>query len=454
MSLGAVGLFRPVISIGRGHRCQQRQRLTRVDFIFIVINIFLILSTLLTLCRCEQNIDECKIYPNCQNNGTCTDLVNGYNCTCTEDFTGDVCEFKVNQTCDSLSCKNGTCTKLNYTNNLGINYEVVNCTCDAGFEGRECELEIDFCQNVTCQNRGNCSANKARTGFQCNCDNDHEGIYCEKRIDHCASKPCYNNASCIDLVGNFDCKCLSGWKGNTCKEDIDECKNRTGWCLNNGVCTNLPGSFNCNCSGTGYGGSYCQFKGLCTDMPCKNGALCTQNYTAQTYTCHCTSGFKGENCSEDKNECTVNPCLHDGTCHNTFGSFECKCDSQKFMGKYCHIENPCSAEKNPCMNSANCTYTISENHSYANCSCPDGWQGPICAEKMRAGPDFNNLYLYIGIPLALLILAMIIGIVFFVLSARKKRATSGTYSPSQQEMSGARVELGNVMKIPPTERLI
>lgn len=46
------------------------------------------------------------------------------------------------------------------------------------------------------------------------------------------------------------------------------------------------------------------------------------------------------------------------------------------------------------------------------------------------------------------------GIVYFVLSARKKRATSGTYSPSRQEMSGSRVELGNVMKIPPTERLI
>lgn len=47
----------------------------------------------------------------------------------------------------------------------------MNCTCDAGFEGKECEFEINFCENVTCKNNGNCSTNKARTGFHCNCDN-------------------------------------------------------------------------------------------------------------------------------------------------------------------------------------------------------------------------------------------------------------------------------------------
>jgi hypothetical protein len=40
--------------------------------------------------------------------------------------------------------------------------------------------------------------------------------------------------------------------------------------------------------------------------------------------------------------------------------------------------------------------------------------------------------------------------------ARKKRATRGVYSPSQQEYCNPRVELdlGHVMKPPPEERLI
>jgi protein crumbs len=38
--------------------------------------------------------------------------------------------------------------------------------------------------------------------------------------------------------------------------------------------------------------------------------------------------------------------------------------------------------------------------------------------------------------------------------ARKKRATRGTYSPSAQEFSNPRVEMDNVMKPPPEERLI
>lgn len=88
MSLGAF-LFRPVIIVGPG-----RRRSSNVDVV-VIISLLLLLSTLLTLCRCQKNIDECQIYPNCQNNGTCTDLVNGYNCTCTESFTGDNCEFKV-----------------------------------------------------------------------------------------------------------------------------------------------------------------------------------------------------------------------------------------------------------------------------------------------------------------------------------------------------------------------
>ena len=39
--------------------------------------------------NCETNIDDCATNP-CVN-GTCTDLVDGYNCTCQAGFTGTNC---------------------------------------------------------------------------------------------------------------------------------------------------------------------------------------------------------------------------------------------------------------------------------------------------------------------------------------------------------------------------
>lgn len=39
----------------------------------------------------QTDIDDCLPYP-CQNNGTCTDLVNDYHCDCVAGFNGKNCE--------------------------------------------------------------------------------------------------------------------------------------------------------------------------------------------------------------------------------------------------------------------------------------------------------------------------------------------------------------------------
>lgn len=52
---------------------------------------------------------------------------------------------------------------------------------------------------------------------------------------------------------------------------------------------------------------------------------------------------------------------------------------------------------------------------------------------------------------------LIIGGIFliaFFMMARNKRATRGTYSPSAQEYCNPRLEMDNVLKVPPQERLI
>ena len=38
------------------------------------------------------DIDECASSP-CQNGGTCTDMVDGYNCTCAAGYDGENCEY-------------------------------------------------------------------------------------------------------------------------------------------------------------------------------------------------------------------------------------------------------------------------------------------------------------------------------------------------------------------------
>ena len=60
----------------------------------------------------------------------------------------------------------------------------------------------------------------------------------------------------------------------------------------------------------------------------------------------------------------------------------------------------------------------------------------------------------VGTVVAVILIAIVVVIIVFVVCARSKRATRGTYSPSRQEVTGSRVELGQVLKPPPEERLI
>ncbi|KAJ8300255.1 hypothetical protein KUTeg_021774 [Tegillarca granosa] len=303
----------------------------------------------------------------------------------------------------------------------------------------------ESCDNTPCENNGEChvtnvtNANGVRfTGDQC-----------ETNIDDCVVQPCLKNGTCIDLINDHLCNCTDGWDGTNCNIDRNECDTQP--CQNGGQCENNEGSFRCNCYQTGYQGQLCQYPGPCASQPCHyiNSDYCTQFIQNNSYICTCKSGWSGSNCDTDINECLNNPCKN-GTCNNNNGSYSCAC-MPGFTGTNCDFDiDECATT--PCKNGGKCINGL--NKYTCNCS----GTGELAyfihdPQFQRLTPD-NNLWIIVGPVVAGVLLIIVIGIVIFIMMARSKRATRGTYSPSRQEISGSRVELGNVMKPPPEERLI
>ncbi|GAB1598157.1 protein crumbs-like [Argonauta hians] len=446
--------------------------------------------------RCEFKINETCTSTNCKN-GTCNlfNYTNSigttfevFNCTCDAGFNGTECQFEIDF-CLNVNCNgSGNCS-------VNANRTDYVCNCVDGFEGKDCEIKIDPCAKHPCKNNGTCE-NKG-SSHKCHCPSGWQGKNCEEDINECANRTdwCQNFGKCTNTPGSVICHCNgTGFEGYLCSEDIDECKDpKSNPCQHNSTCDNIVGSYFCDCipelgyEGKNcdipschninchydseciitanswfclcpkyYEGDFCQCKGPCVSDPCQNGAECIQNCNAQNYSCTCLEGFKGKHCEEDIDECNEPaskfPCKNNSPCTNTVGSYTCDC-VDGYIGKNCDLENPCS--QNTCNSNGNCSYRLNEARTRlvnTSCACSSGYSGVRCASIIQNSE--TDFYIYIIIAIVFIVLIIIVAITYFLVTTRKKRATSGTYSPSRQEMSGSRVELGNVWKLPPTERLI
>ncbi|CAH1238490.1 FBN1 [Branchiostoma lanceolatum] len=358
---------------------------------------------------CETELDECQSDP-CANGGTCIDLVNGYNCTCTALYTGSHCDVEVADKCAALdpcypdvSCVNledggylcGRCPAgyfgngyeckdtdecesdghgcLHGCNNLPGTYE---CTCPDGFvligddciDVDECEAELDQCSHDCTNTDGS---------YTCGCPEgyelDSDGWTCID-IDEC-SQDDIDCHECHNTPGSFECSCSDGYvvddDGTAC-EDVDECELEIHECSHD--CTNTDGSYTCGCPD---GFNLTSDERNCTDIDeCSLDTIdChgCQN-TPGSFECSCMDGYDvsadGASC-EDVDECTsdLHECSHD--CTNTDGNYTCDCregfelDSDE---RTCNDVDECSLNLHEC--SDDCTNT---DGSYT-CGCPDGYE--------------------------------------------------------------------------------
>ncbi|XP_067661789.1 protein crumbs-like isoform X2 [Haliotis asinina] len=430
--------------------------------------------------NCETNIIDCHTLA-CENGGKCQDAVNGYTCNCTAGWTGGKCTVSINE-CNNSPCQHGNCSDVDGPAQC-------NCT-GTGFEGDACTVEVNECDNNPCKNGGSCSNTEG--SYICNCTIGYSGPNCS--IVNCSQVDCLNGGTChenadktkwkcdcteyyagdvCDIRGpcfnqtcdedntdkcvqdiqifNYTCVCKNGWDGENCTEDIDECDTGVHQCRN-GLCNNTDGSYRCDCY-PGYDGQYCDNDiNYCRPDFCKPG-LCVERNTS--FTCSCdNTGYEGDNCTVDINECKLNDtCKNDNMiCNNTDGGYLCPCKAG-FLGLEC-VADPCTVTT--CENEGTCNSSSVDNIIFEpTCHCTGAYEGPRCEKALPVtGPEELNIWYIIGPIIAIVLLVVLIGIIIFLMMARTKRATRGTYSPSRQETSGARVELGNVLKKPPEERLI
>ncbi|ELK26636.1 Crumbs like protein 2 [Myotis davidii] len=209
--------------------------------------------------------------------------------------------------------------------------------------------------------------------------------------DMCRPNPCLNGGTCLVTWNDFHCTCPANFTGPTCAQQL-WCPGQP--CLPPATCEEVPDGFVCELPVLPEG---CRLNVTC---PCEGGP--------QGANCSCQEDFAGQRCQLS---CEANPCLNGGTCRVAAGASECVCGA-RFSGQFCEVVKDLPRPL---------PFPLLEVAVPAACAC---------------------------------LLLLLLGLLSGILAARKRRQSEGTYSPSQQEVAGARLEMDSVLKVPPEERLI
>ena len=176
------------------------------------------------LCQCQAGYtgDDCSIanpcdLDPCENDGTCVEVANGYQCWCGTNYTGANCESEIDECDNELCLHNVSC----HDNGIGCDCPLfaagLYCEvfCPLGNTGERCEQQVDFCQSnqSICSNGGECRS--TRMGAMCDCPPTHFGDRCELP---CSNDICRNGGTCSPTPSTLEmCQCDEDFKGPQCE---------------------------------------------------------------------------------------------------------------------------------------------------------------------------------------------------------------------------------------------
>ncbi|CAF5187089.1 unnamed protein product, partial [Rotaria magnacalcarata] len=216
------------------------------------------------------------------------------------------------------------------------------------------------CNPNPCLNNGRCIALNGNIDFYCVCPTDIPvgGKRCDQLLlettttyrpttlvtpSPCASYPCLNNGVCtVSQFGNtYTCTCGAYFYGVRC-EHQNRCSYQPELCQNGATCVpGIDGAYSCRCTSS-YSGANCQQfnppTGICSSMPCKNGATCVALNNNANYHCTCPAAYTGSTCSNPKTTCPEDYCTNNGQCtfDYTLNRLRCACPGT-FSGQFCEI---------------------------------------------------------------------------------------------------------------------
>ncbi|XP_045146134.1 protein crumbs homolog 2 [Echinops telfairi] len=253
--------------------------------------------------------------------------------------------------------------------------------------------------------------------------------------DTCSPDPCLNGGTCLVTWNDFHCTCPANFTGPTCAQQL-WCPGQP--CLPPAMCEEVPDGFVCVAETTFLEGPPAEFSGHNLSAARTFGSL---SLTFRTPRCRLPVLPE---------ECGLNvTCLNGGRCEVGPWGSNCSCQ-EGFAGRRCQIP-PLPCDANPCLNGGTCRAAGGEYE----CICGTTFSGQFCevVKGLPRPPPFP--FLEVAVPAACAcLLLLLLGLLSGILAARKRRQSEGTYSPSQQEVAGARLEMDSVLKVPPEERLI
>ncbi|XP_036970789.1 protein crumbs homolog 1 isoform X3 [Acanthopagrus latus] len=139
---------------------------------------------------CEEEVDVCENHL-CAHGGTCLHGPDRYACLCPENYTGPLCNERIEEVPWYIVVKN-------------VRPKLPVSVCG------------DNTRNYTCFNGGNCTDRE----LSCDCQPGFIGHRCEQEVDECKSNPCLNGGYCRNLINKFICVCDMSFAGDVCQTDL------------------------------------------------------------------------------------------------------------------------------------------------------------------------------------------------------------------------------------------